>query len=143
MFLPSKGWQKYFYSPDRGNESLPHRPYLTLQHSPPFLSKLVVTKLLTTCKQMSYNTAIDRTTLITSITYDLGKAWKERIPMKIAVAAANGKASGKIIAEALKRGHEVVAFGRHEQNDTGASTYIKEKISWILQRKTSRVLMPW
>lgn len=55
---------------------------------------------------MSYNTAIDRTTLITSITYDLGKAWKERIPMKIAVAAANGKASGKIIAEALKRGHE-------------------------------------
>ena len=50
---------------------------------------------------MSYNTAIDRTTLITSITYDLGKAWKERIPMKIAVAAANGKASGKIIAEAL------------------------------------------
>ena len=35
MFLPSRGWQKYFYSPDRGNESLPHRPYLTLQHSPP------------------------------------------------------------------------------------------------------------
>lgn len=77
---------------------------------------------------MSYNTAIDRTTLITSITYDLGKAWKERIPMKIAVAAANGKASGKIIAEALKRGYEVVAFGRHEQNDTGASTYIRKDI---------------
>ena len=32
MFLTSRGWQKYFYSPDRGNESLPHRPYLTLQH---------------------------------------------------------------------------------------------------------------
>ena len=77
---------------------------------------------------MSYNTAIDRTTLITSIAYDLGKARKERIPMKIAVAAANGKASGKIIAEALKRGHEVVAFGRHEQNDTGASTYIRKDI---------------
>ena len=48
--------------------------------------------------------------------------------MKIAVAAANGKASKKIIAEALKRGHEVVAFGRHEQNDTGASHYIKKDI---------------
>jgi putative NADH-flavin reductase len=48
--------------------------------------------------------------------------------MKIAVAAANGKASKKIIAEALKRGHEVVAFGRHEQNDTGASQYIKKDI---------------
>lgn len=77
---------------------------------------------------MSYNTVIDRTTLITSIAYDLGKARKERIPMKIAVAAANGKASRKIIAEALKRGHEVVVFGRHEQNDTGASTYIRKDI---------------
>ncbi len=48
--------------------------------------------------------------------------------MKIAVAAANGKASKKIIAEALERGHEVVAFGRHEQNDTGASHYIKKDI---------------
>ena len=48
--------------------------------------------------------------------------------MKIAVAAANGKASKKIIAEALKRGHEVAAFGRHEQNDTGASHYIKKDI---------------
>jgi len=34
MFLPSRGWQEYFGSPDRGNESLPHRPYLILQHSP-------------------------------------------------------------------------------------------------------------
>jgi putative NADH-flavin reductase len=48
--------------------------------------------------------------------------------MKIAVAAANGRVAKKVIAEALSRGHEVVAFGRHEENDTGAAQYIKKDI---------------
>ena len=37
---------------------------------------------------------------------------------KIAVVAANGKASRKIISEALSRGFDVTAFGRHEENNT-------------------------
>ena len=36
--------------------------------------------------------------------------------MKVAVIAANGKAAGKIITEAMNRGFEVTAFGRKENN---------------------------
>ncbi|MDY4474170.1 NAD(P)-dependent oxidoreductase [Mitsuokella sp.] len=48
--------------------------------------------------------------------------------MKIAVVAANGRVAKKVIAEALDRGHEVVAFGRHAENDTQAKEYIKKDI---------------
>lgn len=34
----------------------------------------------------------------------------------------------KIIAEALSRGHEVVAFGRHAENDTPAKEYIQKDL---------------
>lgn len=47
---------------------------------------------------------------------------------RIAVVAADGKAAKKIIAEAINRGHEVVAFGRHDKNETGAKTYIKKEL---------------
>ena len=47
---------------------------------------------------------------------------------KIAVVAADGKAAKKVIAEAMQRGHEVVAFGRHDKNETGAKTYVKKDI---------------
>lgn len=47
---------------------------------------------------------------------------------KIAVVAANGRVAKKVIAEALKRGDEVVAFGRHAENDTAAKTYIQKDI---------------
>ena len=40
--------------------------------------------------------------------------------MKIAIVAANGRVAKKVIDEALSRGHEVVAFGRHAENDTPA-----------------------
>lgn len=43
--------------------------------------------------------------------------------MKIAVVAANGRVARKVIAEALSRGHEVVAFGRHAENNTQAKDY--------------------
>lgn len=43
--------------------------------------------------------------------------------MKIAVAAANGRVAKEVIAEAVRRGHEVVAFGRHAENDTQAKEY--------------------
>ena len=48
--------------------------------------------------------------------------------MKIAVVAANGRVAKKVIAEALSRGHEVVAFGRHAENDTQAKNYIQKDI---------------
>ncbi|MGO5131348.1 NAD(P)-dependent oxidoreductase [Mitsuokella jalaludinii] len=48
--------------------------------------------------------------------------------MKIAVVAANGRVAKKVIAEALDRGHEVVAFGRHAEDDTQAKEYIKKDI---------------
>ncbi len=48
--------------------------------------------------------------------------------MKIAVVAANGRVAKKVIAEALNRGHEVVAFGRHAENDTQAKDYRKKDI---------------
>jgi putative NADH-flavin reductase len=48
--------------------------------------------------------------------------------MKIAVAAANGRAAKKIIQEALRRGYDVTAFGRHEENDTGAENYIRKDV---------------
>lgn len=48
--------------------------------------------------------------------------------MKIAVAAANGRVAKKVIAEALSRGHEVVAFGRHAENDTQAKDYRQKDI---------------
>lgn len=47
---------------------------------------------------------------------------------KIAVVAANGRVAKKVIAEALDRGNEVVAFGRHAENDTAAKTYIRKDI---------------
>lgn len=48
--------------------------------------------------------------------------------MKIAVVAANGRVAKKVIAEALSRGHEVVAFGRHAENDTSAKEYIQKDL---------------
>ncbi len=48
--------------------------------------------------------------------------------MKIAVVAANGRAAGKIITEAVNRGFEVTAFGRREENNTEAQTYIQKDI---------------
>ena len=47
--------------------------------------------------------------------------------MKVAVIAANGKAAGKIITEAMNRGFEVTAFGRKE-NNTDAKNYIKKDL---------------
>lgn len=48
--------------------------------------------------------------------------------MKIAVVAANGRVARKGIAEALSRGHEVVAFGRHAENNTQAKDYRQKDI---------------
>ncbi len=48
--------------------------------------------------------------------------------MKIAVVAANGRVAKEVIAEALSRGHEVVAFGRHAENDTPAKEYIQKDL---------------
>ncbi|HAL02113.1 NAD(P)-dependent oxidoreductase [Sharpea azabuensis] len=48
--------------------------------------------------------------------------------MKIAVVAANGRVARKVITEAIKRGHDVTAFGRHEENNTDASNYIIKDI---------------
>lgn len=48
--------------------------------------------------------------------------------MKIAVVAANGRVAKKVIAEAVSRGLEVVAFGRHDENDTQAKDYRKKDI---------------
>ncbi|WP_303164719.1 NAD(P)-dependent oxidoreductase [Mitsuokella multacida] len=48
--------------------------------------------------------------------------------MKIAVIAANGRVARKVIAEALSRGHEVVAFGRHAENNTQAKDYRQKDI---------------
>ena len=53
--------------------------------------------------------------------------YKEENTMKIAVIAANGKASKAIIAEAAERGWEITGFGRHE-NDTRAQHYVKKDI---------------
>lgn len=48
--------------------------------------------------------------------------------MKIAVAAANGRAAQKIIQEALDRGFEVTAFGRGPENRTAAADYVQKDI---------------
>ncbi|MDD6710805.1 MAG: NAD(P)H-binding protein [Sharpea porci] len=48
--------------------------------------------------------------------------------MKIAVVAANGKVARKVITEAIKRGHDVTAFGRHKENNTDASKYVIKDI---------------
>ena len=47
--------------------------------------------------------------------------------MKVAVIAANGKAAGKIITEAMNRGFEVTAFGSKE-NNTDAKNYVKKDL---------------
>ena len=47
--------------------------------------------------------------------------------MKIAVAAANGRVAGKVIAEAVNRGFNVTAFGRQE-NNTLAQTYVQKDL---------------
>ena len=48
--------------------------------------------------------------------------------MKIAVVAANGRAAQKIVKEAQDRGFEVTAFGRGDENKSGAATYISKDI---------------
>ena len=48
--------------------------------------------------------------------------------MKIAVVAANGRVGKKAVAEAQSRGFDVTAFGRHEENDTGAKQYVRKDI---------------
>lgn len=47
--------------------------------------------------------------------------------MKIAVVAANGRVANKVIKEAVKRGFEVTAFGRGE-NNTEAQRYVKKDL---------------
>lgn len=47
---------------------------------------------------------------------------------KIAVAAADGRAARKIIAEAVNRGMDVTAFGRKEENITAAQHYVRKDI---------------
>ena len=47
--------------------------------------------------------------------------------MKIAVVAANGRAAGKVITEAVNRGFDVTAFGRKE-NNTDANTYVQKDL---------------
>lgn len=47
--------------------------------------------------------------------------------MKIAVVAANGKAAGKIITEAVSRGFDVTGFGRNE-NNTDAQNYVRKDL---------------
>jgi hypothetical protein len=47
--------------------------------------------------------------------------------MKLAVICANGKAAGKIISEAVKRGLDVTAFGRKD-NNTEAKNYVKKDL---------------
>ncbi len=47
--------------------------------------------------------------------------------MKIAVVAANGKAAGKIITEAVSRGFDVTGFGRNE-NNTDARNYVRKDL---------------
>lgn len=47
--------------------------------------------------------------------------------MKIAVVAANGRAAGKIISEAVNRGFEVTAFDRKE-NNTQAQHYVRKDL---------------
>lgn len=46
---------------------------------------------------------------------------------KIAVVAANGRAAQKIISEAVERGLDVTAFGRHE-NNTQAANYVQKDV---------------
>ncbi len=47
--------------------------------------------------------------------------------MKIAVVAANGKAAGKIITEAVSRGLDVTGFGRNE-NNTDARNFVRKDL---------------
>jgi putative NADH-flavin reductase len=47
--------------------------------------------------------------------------------MKLAVICANGKAAGKIISEAVKRGLDVTGFGRKD-NNTEAKNYVKKDL---------------
>lgn len=46
---------------------------------------------------------------------------------KLAVVA-NGRVAGKVITEAINRGFDVTAFGRHDENNTDAPVYIKKDI---------------
>lgn len=48
--------------------------------------------------------------------------------MKIAVVAANGRVSQKVIKEALDRGFSVKAFGRDAENKTAATDYVQKDI---------------
>ena len=48
--------------------------------------------------------------------------------MKIAVVAANGRVAQKVVKEAQERGFDVTAFGREDENKSGASKYIKKDI---------------
>ena len=48
--------------------------------------------------------------------------------MKIAVVAANGRVSQKVIKEALDRGFSVKAFGRDAENKTDATDYVQKDI---------------
>ena len=47
--------------------------------------------------------------------------------MKIALVAANGRAAGKVIEEAISRGFDVTAFGRRE-NNTKAQDYVQKDL---------------
>ena len=47
---------------------------------------------------------------------------------KIAVVAAGGKVSRKVITEAVNRGFDVTAFGRKAENMTDAQHYVQKDI---------------
>lgn len=47
---------------------------------------------------------------------------------KVAVVAAGGKAARKVITEAIRRGMDVTAFGRRDENNTDAKKYTKKDI---------------
>ncbi|MFR6644059.1 MAG: NAD(P)-dependent oxidoreductase, partial [Megasphaera sp.] len=48
---------------------------------------------------------------------------------KIAVLAASGKVSRKVITEAVKRGFDVTAFARKPENMTDAQHYVQKDIA--------------
>ena len=47
---------------------------------------------------------------------------------KIAVVAAGGRVSRKVISEAVRRGFDVTAFGRKAENMTDAQHYVQKDI---------------
>ena len=60
--------------------------------------------------------------------------------MKIAVVAANGRVAQKVVKEAQKRGFDVTAFARGEENKFGATKFVKKDEDQPMHIKTSQHL---